>query len=169
MSSTPPPVNHATRSLLHAARAQLRKAPARHLAPTDHACQLPIAAAAIEQWRSAQPDLAEDFDFRDRYLKLGLTFGGADDIRGDLPPECTAAVTAVMQALGKMRGQEDGRSEGQRFHDTPQLPWVPMPRVCRTAVSRGSARRWPCYLGASDCRAKENPAHEEPGGVCVQL
>ena len=38
-------------------------------------------------------------------------------IRGDLTPECAAAVTAVMEALGKRRGPEDDRSEGQRFHD----------------------------------------------------
>ena len=76
-----------------------------------------IAAAAIEQWRSAQPDPGEDFDFRDRYLKLGLTFGGAGVIRGDLTPECAAAVTAVLQALGKRRGPQDDRNEGQRFHD----------------------------------------------------
>ena len=76
-----------------------------------------IAAAAIEQWRSAQPDPDDDFDFRDRYLKLGLTFGGAGVIRGDLTPECAAAVTAVLEALGKRRGPEDDRNEGQRFHD----------------------------------------------------
>jgi len=76
-----------------------------------------IAAAAIEQWRSAQPDPEDDFDFRDRYVKIGLTFGGAGVIRGDLAPECAAAVTAVMEALGKRRSPEDDRSEGQRFHD----------------------------------------------------
>jgi hypothetical protein len=76
-----------------------------------------IAAAAIEQWRSARPDPDDDFDFRDRYVKLGLTFGGAGVIRGDLTPECAAALTAVLEALGKKRGQEDDRSQEQRFHD----------------------------------------------------
>src|SRR3984957_12614272 len=76
-----------------------------------------IAAAAIEQWRSARPDPEEDFDFRDRYLKLGLTFGGAGGIRGDLAPECAASVGAVLDALGKKRGAEDDRDEGQRLHD----------------------------------------------------
>jgi Domain of unknown function (DUF222)/HNH endonuclease len=76
-----------------------------------------IAAAAIEQWRSAGPDPDDDFDFRDRYLKLGLTFGGAGVIRGDLTPECAAALTAVLEALGKKRGREDDRSQDQRFHD----------------------------------------------------
>jgi len=76
-----------------------------------------IAAAAIEQWRSAHPDPEEDFDFRDRSVRLGLTFGGAGVIRGDLAPECAAAVTAVLEALGKKQGPEDDRNEGQRFHD----------------------------------------------------
>jgi hypothetical protein len=76
-----------------------------------------IAAAAIEQWRSTRPDADEDFDFRDRSVRLGLTLGGAGVIRGDLTPECAAAVTAVLEALGKKQGPEDDRNEGQRFHD----------------------------------------------------
>jgi hypothetical protein len=76
-----------------------------------------IAAAAIEQWRSARPDQEDDFDFRDRSVRLGLTFGGAGVIRGDLTPECAAALSAVLDALGKRRGPEDDRSERQRFHD----------------------------------------------------
>jgi hypothetical protein len=76
-----------------------------------------IAAAAIEQWRSTRPDPADDFDFRDRHVRLGLTFGGAGVIRGDLTPECAAALTAVLEALGKKHGPEDDRNEGQRFHD----------------------------------------------------
>lgn len=76
-----------------------------------------IAAAAIEQWRSTRPDPADDFDFRDRHIRLGLTFGGAGVIRGDLTPECAAALTAVLEALGKKQGPEDDRDQGQRFHD----------------------------------------------------
>jgi hypothetical protein len=76
-----------------------------------------IAAAAIERWRSTRPDPADDFDFRDRHVRLGLTFGGAGVIRGDLTPGCAAALTAVLQALGKKQGAEDDRNEEQRFHD----------------------------------------------------
>jgi hypothetical protein len=76
-----------------------------------------IAAAAIEQWRSTRPDPADDFEFRDRSVRLGLTFGGAGVIRGDLTPECAAALTAVLDALGKRQGPEDDRNQGQRFHD----------------------------------------------------
>jgi hypothetical protein len=59
-------------------------------------------------------------DFKDRYLRVGTTFGGAGIIRGDLTPECAAAVTAVLDALGKRRGPEDDRSADQRFHDALQ-------------------------------------------------
>jgi uncharacterized protein DUF222 len=97
-----------------------------------------IAAAAIEQWRSAQPDPDEDFDFRDRYVRLGLTFGGAGVLRGDLTPECAAAVTAVMEALGKRRGPEDDRNEGQRFHDA-------LAEACRLLIR---ARMVPDRAGA---------------------
>jgi hypothetical protein len=76
-----------------------------------------IAAAAIEQWRSTRPDPADDFDFRDRHIQVGLTFGGAGVIRGDVTPECAAALTAVLEALGKKQGPEDDRNQGQRFHD----------------------------------------------------
>jgi hypothetical protein len=77
-----------------------------------------IAGLAIEKWRSQRSDQDEDEDrFRDRYLKFGTTFGGAAVIRGDLTPECAAAVAAVLEALGKKRGPEDNRTQEQRFHD----------------------------------------------------
>jgi uncharacterized protein DUF222 len=78
-----------------------------------------IAGLAIEKWRSQRPDQDED-RFRDRYLKAGATFGGAAVLRGDLTAECAAAVTAVLEALGKKRGPEDNRSQEQRFHDSLQ-------------------------------------------------
>src|SRR3984957_314573 len=80
-----------------------------------------IAAAAIERHRQRQPDADEDESkFRDRHLRVGVTFGGAAVIRGDLTPECAAAVRAVLESLGKKRGPEDGRTEPQRFHNALQ-------------------------------------------------
>jgi Domain of unknown function (DUF222) len=78
-----------------------------------------IAGLAIEKWRQQRPDADED-GFEDRYVRVGHTFGGAGAIRGDLTPECTAAVTAVFDALGKKRGAEDHRTRNQRFHDALQ-------------------------------------------------
>jgi uncharacterized protein DUF222/HNH endonuclease len=80
-----------------------------------------IAACAIERWRMRQPDPGQDDGFDDRYLQVGTTFGGAAVIRGNLTPECAAAVRAVTEALGKKAGPEDDRTEGKRFHDALQL------------------------------------------------
>jgi len=81
-----------------------------------------IAACAIERWRQQQPDPdGPDDGFDDRYVQAGTTFGGAGVIRGNLTPECAAAVRAVLEALGKKAGPEDDRTEGKRFHDALQL------------------------------------------------
>ena len=78
-----------------------------------------IAAVALERWRASRPD-ADDDGFDDRYVQVSTTFGGAGVIRGNLTPECAAAVQAVLEALGKKAGPEDTRTEGQRFHDALQ-------------------------------------------------
>jgi len=82
-----------------------------------------IAQAAYEAWRAQEPDPEEDprgRGFGDRDLYLETTMDGAGRIRGDLTPECAAAVTAVLEALGKRRGPEDFRTAGQRYHDALQ-------------------------------------------------
>jgi Domain of unknown function (DUF222)/HNH endonuclease len=68
--------------------------------------------------RTAVPD-ADDDDggFGDRYLRLGKTFRGAGRLDGDLTPECTAALEAVLDALGRKNGPEDTRTARQRRHD----------------------------------------------------
>ena len=78
-----------------------------------------IAGVAEQKWRASRPD-ADDDGFDDRYVQAGTTFGGAGIIRGNLTPECAAAVQAVLEALGKKAGAEDTRTEGQRFHDALQ-------------------------------------------------
>jgi Domain of unknown function (DUF222) len=79
-----------------------------------------IVAAALAQWEAEHPD-EDDDGFPDRFLQVETTFGGAGVIRGDLTPECAAAVTAVLEALGKKAGPEDDRTTPQRFHDALQL------------------------------------------------
>jgi hypothetical protein len=79
-----------------------------------------ITAHALRQWQAQHPDPDEDGGFDDRYVAVGATFGGAACIRGNLTPECGAAVQAVLEALGKKHGPEDTRTEGQRFHDALQ-------------------------------------------------
>src|SRR5215831_2874089 len=80
-----------------------------------------ITAHALRQWQTEHPDPDDDGGFDDRFVAVGTTFGGAACIRGDLTPECGAAVQAVLEALGKKAGPEDRRTEGQRFHDALQL------------------------------------------------
>ena len=80
-----------------------------------------ITAHALAHWQTDHPDADDDGDFRDRQVQVGTTFGGAAILRGDLTPECAAAVTAVLEALGKKAGPEDDRTEKQRFHDALQL------------------------------------------------
>jgi len=71
-----------------------------------------IAAVALEKWRASRPDADED-GFDDRYVQVGTTFGGAGVIRGNLTPECAAAVQAVLEALGK----KAARAPSRRHHD----------------------------------------------------
>ena len=82
-----------------------------------------LALAAYEAWRAQEPDPEEDprgRGFGDRRLQLDTTLDGAGRVRGDLTPECAAAVTAVLEALGKSRCPEDLRTAGQRYHDALQ-------------------------------------------------
>jgi hypothetical protein len=65
-----------------------------------------IAGCAIEGWRRQQPDPDPDDGFDDRYLQVGVTFGGAAVIRGNLTPECAAAVRAVTEALARRRARK---------------------------------------------------------------
>jgi hypothetical protein len=68
--------------------------------------------------RTARPDRDGDDDgFDDRGLYLGRTLRGAGTVRGDLTPQCAAALAAVLEALGKRVGPEDLRSKWQRQHD----------------------------------------------------
>jgi hypothetical protein len=64
----------------------------------------------------------EDRDemFEDRALRLLVTFGGAGVLHGDLTPECAEIVHTVLDALAAPAGPEDGRDQGQRYHDALQ-------------------------------------------------
>ncbi len=81
-----------------------------------------VARAAYEKWRSLQPDPDDPDDgFDDRFLRLGTTIDNAGRVNGNLTPECTLALQAVLDSLGKKAGPEDERTEAQRYHDALQL------------------------------------------------
>jgi hypothetical protein len=69
--------------------------------------------------RSAPPDTGgpdgggDEDGFRDRRVWLDLHFRGAGKLNGDLTPECAAALTAMLDALGRKAGPEDTRTTSQ--------------------------------------------------------
>jgi hypothetical protein len=75
-----------------------------------------LAEEMHQRSRAGQPDTDDD-GFADRSLRLGKTFGGAGRLDGDLTPGATAALSAVLDALGGKAGPEDTRSKAQRDHD----------------------------------------------------
>jgi hypothetical protein len=80
--------------------------------------------------RTARPDTGDDDGFDDRSLHLARTFRGAGKMRGDLTPQCAAALAAVLEALGKRAGPEDLRSKWQRDHDA-------LEEACRRLIGGG--------------------------------
>jgi hypothetical protein len=87
--------------------------------------------------RCARPDDDKDDGFGDRGLHLGVTFRRAGRVNGDLTPECTAALSAVLDALGKKAGPEDARTAPQRRHDA-------LEEACRRLIAVGQV---PCRAG----------------------
>ena len=88
-----------------------------------------LAQQMYERAQMGQPDADED-GLDDRRLLLDLTFGGAGRLTGDLTPGCAAAVTAVLEALGKPGGPEDTRTVTQRRHDA-------LEEACRRLIASG--------------------------------
>ncbi|HEY7430643.1 MAG TPA: DUF222 domain-containing protein [Streptosporangiaceae bacterium] len=62
-------------------------------------------------------DSDEQQVFDDRFVRVGVTFGGAGHAEGALTAGCAHALTTVLEGLGKKAGPEDTRTAGQRRHD----------------------------------------------------
>ena len=86
-------------------------------------------AAAIYQ--RVSPDGAVGAAPSDRYVRLGVTFGGTATLDGNLTADAAAAVGAVLDALGGTAGPEDTRSRGQRHHDA-------LAEACRRLLASGT-------------------------------
>jgi hypothetical protein len=78
-----------------------------------------LAAICAEiRAQTAQPDPDNDQDPRlDHGVSLETTFEGAGVLHGDLTPDCTAMVQAVLDALSAPQGGGDLRTRPQRYHD----------------------------------------------------
>src|SRR3984885_2127315 len=100
------------------------------LAAAARGAELADLAGLAEEMRRrcAQPDA--DDGFADRWLRLDRTLHGAGRVEGDLTPQCTAALDAVLDAFGKKTGPEDTRTKGQRTHDG-------LEEACRRLIASG--------------------------------
>jgi hypothetical protein len=81
------------------------------------AADLRSLAALAEELAARFAGPSQDDGFEDRYVRLGVTYQGAGRVEGDLTPSCTAALSAVLETLGKKVGPEDTRTAHQRRHD----------------------------------------------------
>ena len=103
--------------------------------PVQAECHLAGLAEEMRS-RTAAPDGdgpdpgGDEEGFAGRRVRLGLTFRGAGRLEGDLTPACAAALGAVLQALGKKAGPEDGRTPVQRDHDA-------LEEACRRLAGTG--------------------------------
>ena len=128
-----------------------------------------LFGCVYEQWRSEQPDDDGDGGFEDRYLHLALTFGGAGVVRGDLTPECAAAVRAVLESLGKKRGPEDARTEGQRFHDALQEGCELLLRARLVPDRAGADTQVVAHIALSQLRQMDGASRLEAAWIAARL
>ena len=102
------------------------------LAAAAGGADLPDLFALAEEMlrRCALPDTDGDDGFARRGVTLATHFRGAGKLDGDLTPECNAALTAVLESLGKKAGPEDDRTKAQRDHDA-------LEEACRRVIAAG--------------------------------
>jgi len=127
-----------------------------------------LAACALQQWLSQHPD-PDDDGFDDRYVSIGTTFGGAACIRGNLTPECNAAVQAVLEALGKPNGTEDTRTEAQRFHDALQQGCELLIRAKMVPGRKGADTRVEIHIPLSQLRQMPGASAIEDAWINARL
>ena len=140
--------------------------------------------------RCAPPDSDSDREqarFRDRFFRLTRLFQGHGRADGDLTPECLAAVTEVLDTLGKKGGPEDNRTAGQRGHDAleeamrlllasgclPERAGQPaqvqlhlgLDELLSMPGAAQAARAWlEAHLGTPPAPAADPPAGDPPAG-----
>jgi hypothetical protein len=100
-------------------------------AQADGATLADLAALAEEMFRRcAPPDGDGRGDPSSRGVLLDTHFRGAGKLDGDLTPRCTAALSAILESLGKKQGPEDHRTLVQRNHDA-------LEELCRRQIAAG--------------------------------
>jgi hypothetical protein len=77
-----------------------------------------LAAICAEiRARLAKPDPDDPDPGLDRGVSLETTMDGAGVLRGELTPECSAMVQAVLDALAAPQPGGESRTRAQRYHD----------------------------------------------------
>ncbi len=127
-----------------------------------------ITAHALAQWEAEHPDEDPEGGFPDRCLQIETTFAGAGVIRGDLTPECAAAVTAVLEALGKKPARRT--TAQRRSGSTTRCSWRASsccgPSWCPTAQAP-TPKSWPTSRSGTCARCRAHPAWRTCGsGRC---
>jgi hypothetical protein len=90
-----------------------------------------LARLAEEMFRRcAPPDGDGRGDPASRGVILDTHFRGAGKLDGDLTPRCAAALSAILESLGKKQGAEDRRTLPQRYHDA-------LEEACRRLIAAG--------------------------------
>ena len=115
---------------------------------------------------TARPDTdGPDDGFDDRSVSLQTTFGGAGTLRGNLAPSCAAALSAVLDSLGKRAGPKTCGHGGS----VGTTPWKRRAACSwrRTACRTGPAsRRKSCFIwiwtGCAGCRVLPTPKRRSP-------
>jgi hypothetical protein len=114
--------------------------------------------------RLARPDRDDD-GFDDRAVRLGTTLDGAGTLHGNLTSQCTAALRAVLDALGKRNGPEDTRSAVQRRHDA-------LEEACRRLLGpgclpdrAGQPTQLQLHITLDELANGAGPAAARPGAV----
>ena len=128
-----------------------------------------LANCAVEQYLAQQPSPDGDDDFDERFVQVGTTFGGAACVRGNLTPECTAAVQAVLDAMGKKRGPEDNRTVGQRFHDGLQEACELLIRARMVPDRAGADTQVIAHIPLSELRGRDGASALEEGWIAGRL
>ena len=79
-----------------------------------------LGGRLLEEYKKTRPDPDDDDPLAGRSLYLDETIDGAGRLRGDLTPQATAVLRAILDSLGKAKGPEDLRTPGERNHDALQ-------------------------------------------------
>ena len=127
-----------------------------------------LANVAVEQYLAQQPS-DDDDGFDERFVQVSTTFGGAGCVRGNLTPECTAAVQAVLESMGKRRGPDDHRTAGQRYHDALQEACELLIRAKMVPDRAGADTQVIAHIPLSALRGRDGASALEEGWIAARL